>query len=375
LVFLRKREMNMDYFQLIDAMPASVYWKDRDGKYLGCNDYMCKMTGYTLKEVIGKTDYLMVWKEQANKLREIDQRVMLTARSSTIIEEFITIDGILHIFLSSKRPMFDENKKVVGIIGVSIDITEQKKTEELLVDSNKSLRDSLQAKEKFLRNLDHESRNSIQLAHVASNLLMTNWSSLGNNERFELVKEIDHSTTRFCTMINNIFDLSEFVTKEAVLKLGKYSLTKVVKEYVTIFSKQFNCKVEFIPTDNDFLVSFDKERISSVLMNLLLNAKKWSPMERTISVNLMETLISNYVPAVQCCIKDAGTGIEEDELESVFLPFIQGSKVKNSTGGVGAGLALCNEIIKAHAGEIWAENNLNKGCTFNFTIPMNLPIL
>jgi two-component system sensor histidine kinase ChiS len=271
--------------------------------------------------------------------------------------------------------MFDEDKNVIGVIGTSIDITEKKKIEELLVYSDRSLEESLIAKEKFLRNLDHESRNSIQLAHVASNLLMTNWSSLGNNERFELVKEIDHSTTRFCTMINNIFDLSEFITKEANLKLAKHSLTKTVKEYLNIFSKQFNCNVKLEPVSNDFVVVFDKEKIISVLMNLLLNAKRWSPTERIISINLIETLISNYVPAVQCCIKDAGTGIEEDELESVFLPFIQGSKVKNSTGGVGAGLALCNEIIKAHAGEIWAENNLNKGCTFNFIIPMNLPIL
>lgn len=364
----------IDLFQLIDVIPASIYWKDKDGRYLGCNEYMLrKLAGCTLESIIGKTDYQMLWKAQANKLREVDQRVIQSAKSNTLVEEIVTIDGILHIFLSSKRPMFDENKKVIGIIGVSIDITEQKKTEELLVDSNRSLGESLQSKEKFLRNLDHESRNSIQLAHTASNLLITNWNSFTDDERFKLVKEMGQSTTRFCTMINNIFDLSEFVTKEAILKLEKHSLTKVVKEYVTIFSKQFSCKVEFISPDNDFLVTFDKERISSVLMNLLLNAKRWSPVERTISVNLIETLISNYVPAVQCCIKDAGTGIEEDELESIFLPFIQGSKVKNSTGGVGAGLALCQEIIKAHAGEIWAENNLTKGSTLNFVLPMNLP--
>jgi two-component system aerobic respiration control sensor histidine kinase ArcB len=80
---------------------------------------MRKMTNYTLKEVIGKTDYQMIWKEQANKLREINQLVIRTAISKTIIEQFITIDHMSHIFLSCKKPMFDENKKVIGIIGVS----------------------------------------------------------------------------------------------------------------------------------------------------------------------------------------------------------------------------------------------------------------
>lgn len=364
----------IDLFQLIDVIPASIYWKDADGKYLGCNAYMLRiLAGCSLEWIIGKTDYQMLWKEQANKLREVDQLVMHTAKSSTLIEEIVAIDGIVHIFLSSKKPIFDENKKVIGVMGVSIDITEQKKTEELLINSDKSLGESLLAKEKFLRNLDHESRNSIQLAHTASHLLMTNWNSFAEDKKFELIKEINHSTNRFCTMINNIFDLSEFVTKEANLKLEKHSLTEVVKEYTKTFSKQFDCKIKLEAIDDNFVVVFDKEKIISVLMNLLLNAKRWSPAERTISVNLMKTLIGNYVPAVQCCIKDEGVSIEEDELEAIFLPFIQGNKVKNSTGGVGAGLALCREIIKAHAGEIWAENNLIKGSTLNFTLPMTLP--
>ncbi len=365
----------IDLLKLIDIIPASIYWKDMDGKYLGCNAYMLrKLAGCSLEWIIGKTDYQMLWKEQANKLREVDELVMRTAKPSTLIEEIVTIDGILHIFLSSKEPMFDENKKVIGIMGVSIDITEKKKTEELLANSNKSLEDSLIVKEKFLKNLDHESRNSIQAAHVASSLLVSKWNSYTDEQRLTLAKEADHSMSRFCTLINNLFDLSEFVNKEAVLKLEKVSLTEVVTEYLNTFSKQFDCRVKLEAGNTNFLVVCDKEKISSVLMNLLLNAKRWSPVERTISVRLMETLIGNYVPAVQCSIKDEGIGIEEGELDLIFLPFIQGSKIKNSTGGVGAGLAVCREIIKAHAGEIWAENNLTKGCTLNFVIPMNLPI-
>lgn len=51
----------VDWIQLVDAVPASIYWKDLDGKYLGCNEYMCKMIGCALNEVIGKTDYQMIW--------------------------------------------------------------------------------------------------------------------------------------------------------------------------------------------------------------------------------------------------------------------------------------------------------------------------
>ncbi len=68
-------------------------------------------------------------------------------------------------------------------------------------------------------------------------------------------------------------------------------------------------------------------------------------------------------------IQDQGIGIPEDELELIFDKFTQSSRTKTAAGGIGMGLAICKEIIDAHRGKIWAENNSDVGCTIKFLIP------
>ena len=68
-------------------------------------------------------------------------------------------------------------------------------------------------------------------------------------------------------------------------------------------------------------------------------------------------------------IKDEGVGIPETELNTIFNKFIQSSKTNNGAGGTGLGLAICKEIIQAHSGKIWAENNPEGGATFSFMLP------
>lgn len=75
------------------------------------------------------------------------------------------------------------------------------------------------------------------------------------------------------------------------------------------------------------------------------------------------------MPALFVIVKDRGIGIPENELTSIFDKFTQSSKTKTGAGGTGLGLAICKEIIKAHHGKIWAENNPEGGAMFSFLLP------
>jgi len=77
------------------------------------------------------------------------------------------------------------------------------------------------------------------------------------------------------------------------------------------------------------------------------------------------------LPALTLIVDDQGIGIPQEELELVFDKFVQSSKTKNGAGGTGLGLAICKQIIKAHHGNIWAENNSLGGATFKFTVPVS----
>ena len=110
----------------------------------------------------------------------------------------------------------------------------------------------------------------------------------------------------------------------------------------------------------------DSERIKQVIRNLISNAVKFSPREETINVT-----ISRNKHLLKLAVKDSGVGIPQNELQAVFDKFVQSTKTKTGAGGTGLGLSICKEIITAHKGRIWAENNPDDGAIFFFEIPIN----
>jgi signal transduction histidine kinase len=114
-------------------------------------------------------------------------------------------------------------------------------------------------------------------------------------------------------------------------------------------------------------VILDADKIKQVLRNLLDNAIKFSPERGIIDVTTCRT-----EGLVKVSVSDQGPGIPQDELEAVFDKFIQSSKTDTGAGGTGLGLAICHEIITAHKGRIWAENQPEGGVTLSFEIPVSL---
>jgi hypothetical protein len=104
----------------ISKLPGHVYWKDRHGVFQGCNEEQARAAGFNHpSEMIGKTDYDMPWKDQAEKIREVDQQVMSTQQLIVKAEESL-IAGHCATFLSKKIPWYSEDGQVIGIIGISI---------------------------------------------------------------------------------------------------------------------------------------------------------------------------------------------------------------------------------------------------------------
>ncbi|TLY47036.1 MAG: PAS domain S-box protein, partial [Gammaproteobacteria bacterium] len=134
---------------IIKKAPGHIYWKNTKGIYLGSNDAQAIFLGYkTGQDLIGKTDFDLPWKEQAIQLQEIDNQVMKTQKEYCIEEIVSSQKGEKTIFLSRKIPLYDpKTKKVIGIIGTSIDITEGKQAE--------------LAKQQFIMNMAHDLRTPL----------------------------------------------------------------------------------------------------------------------------------------------------------------------------------------------------------------------
>jgi PAS domain S-box-containing protein len=122
---------------ILQIVTEYICWKDVNGVYLGCNQAEAEVLGFKAsKEVIGKSDYDLSWKHEAEVPRKTDQRIMQSRKVEEILETVTASNGKEIVMLTKKSPFYDDKGNVIGIIGVSIDITDRKEKEEFEIRLN-----------------------------------------------------------------------------------------------------------------------------------------------------------------------------------------------------------------------------------------------
>lgn len=147
---------------VIDCTPGNLYWKDKNGVYLGGNAIMMNAVGLTSKEeLVGKTDSELFGVDKADTLREHDKKVMELGKMITVEEVANLPDGTQHFYIAAKMPLRDAQNNVIGVIGNSLDITNLKNMEKALALAKQKAEVANQAKSEFIANMSHDIRTPI----------------------------------------------------------------------------------------------------------------------------------------------------------------------------------------------------------------------
>lgn len=247
-------------------------------------------------------------------------------------------------------------------------IQELNQSLELKVEERtKELQKSLSAKTEFLNNISHEIRTPIHGFTVISQGLVSNWNDFSESQRYKYANEIAINAERLCLILNNTLDLSKLTADKMHMNLQDTKLNEILMDIIaecrSLYLKNRNLEI-ICDIERTYVVSVDAERMKQVFRNLLINAIKFTPEGGEIRID-MKSIDDN----IHISIEDNGIGIPEDELEEIFAPFVQSSRTKTGAGGTGLGLSIVNNIIKAHNGKIWAENNQDLGATFHILLP------
>lgn len=137
---LLSKNQTLQFQQIIDSINANVYWKDLDGKILGINKSNLKSLKLnSVEEIIGKTDYELNTNKSFKNIMKNDIQVIESGKSIIFEEEYI-IDNTVTTLLSTKSPLKDKEDKVIGIIGISVDITDRKQMQNKIEEQNKELK-------------------------------------------------------------------------------------------------------------------------------------------------------------------------------------------------------------------------------------------
>jgi len=284
--------------------------------------------------------------------------------------------GNLEISVQENNKAKDELSILTRSFNLMLDTirNHNKKQDELTKDlarANEELKQAGRLKDDFINVAAHELRNPVQpilgLAQILRSKKMrkndSHNKSITIDEEYKLLDIIVRNAKKLLLLEENILDVARIENKSLKLDIEECNLYDVIRSVVQDTRDQIDSsRVELLydkGEDNIFLIRVDKSRLEQVVSNLLNNCIKFTK-EGTISLNVEEKDNQALVT-----VKDTGSGIDPEMLPRVFSKF-----ATKSEKGAGLGLFICESIIEAHGGRIWAENNSNgKGATFSFTLP------
>ncbi len=292
-------------------------------------------------------------------------------------QHFDTAHNIAHILKDSGY--------FINIIGLALSSIQYnlrlRETNDRLRESNEMLtiqyqkvKESEKMKTEFINIAAHELRTPIQPIIGLSDII---YSKVKDEELRELLDIIMRNAKRLKRLTDNLLDVTKIEGRSLKLNKEKFNMniliSEVLKDYVNKQKNQLKVKIVYdFKRKEDIIVEADRDRLSQVIHNLLDNALKFTTTHnnQTIFVTIdKRNEGKEEKKVVIVSVKDTGEGISEKILPKLFSKF----SVSNSTTGTGLGLFICKNIIEAHDGRIWAENNSNEnGATFSFTLPIEM---
>ena len=244
-----------------------------------------------------------------------------------------------------------------------------RESNEMLTIQYQKVKESEKMKTEFINIAAHELRTPIQPILGLSDII---YSKVKDEELHELLDIIMRNAKRLKRLTDNLLDVTKIEGRSLMLNKEKFNLniliSEVLKDYV---HKQKNQqKVEIVydfKHKADTIIEADRDRLSQVIRNLLDNALKFTTTHNNQMIFVIIDKKNEGKEEVIVSVKDTGEGIPEKILPKLFSKFT----VSNSTTGTGLGLYICKNIVEAHGGRIWAENNSDEnGATFSFTLPI-----
>lgn len=375
---------------IIAAMPGHVYWKNTDGVFLGCNDQQAKTLGLNSRyDVVGKTTYDMVWwgqssaerKQQADLINATDREIIRSGTAKTLEEPLVLPDGTVAVYLSTKAPLYDQYGKAIGILGISLDITAEKKLEELKLQKSQAITNAMRL---LAAAMAHELRTPLASINMGINALQDQLPKLiagyqkarDNNlavetindtqlEKFSvlltLLKQQVHTATTFVDLSLSNLNYGG-ISKENFTALSiKNILEQVCSEYPLQLHER---SIISLQLTHDFQFHGDVRLTKHVFYNLIKNALWYIHAANKGDITITTNTVQDEGVII---FKDTGTGIEANVLPHIFDKFYS-----KRTSGSGVGLSFCKMVVESYGGTIHCEFELGKHTTFTIKLPIQI---
>lgn len=383
-------EMVIEYYEnIIACMPGNVYWLDKNGTALGCNTNVLNMFGFkSMKEFKGLSFEEMGkigdWPASAEKSFQKDTlEVIQSGKARLNIEEppILHSNGQTIYFLTSRVPLLDRYRNIIGVVGISVDITELKKIEKKLREAKEAAEIANQAKTEFLENIRHDMRTPTSGIAGCANLIKEIIDHpLKKAQVKEYADNIVASSNTLLSLLNNILYTLKISSEKIPFQKKKFNLEEDLKKIISLNkakadSKNLKLSLEYDKNLPPYLVG-DNNRIFYIVLELVANALKFTDKGYVKVKALLGKEEANSV-VVKISVEDSGLGIPLDKREEIFVQFKRlTSSYEGTYHGLGLGLSNIKKYIDDLAGEFYIESIPEfEGTIFIFSVQLTKALL
>ena len=354
---------------LIDNLPDTIYVLDNECRKVISNRADLNFIGLANEmDVVGKTDLDLFPGPTGERGHEDNKEVIRTGNPITEKEEdFIDKKGVHRWLRTTKVPLRDKDGNVTGLVGIGIDITTRRQTEEELVRSKEKAEESDRLKSAFIRTISHEIRTPLNSIIGFIALLEDSETDKENQQLY--VKTIMQSSDHLLSIITDIITISNIEANTVKPEIEEFNINSTLNylyyHYTPLAqAKNISITISAPLPDYDSNIFTDFFKLRQILSNLIDNALKFSN-SGTINIGYVINREN-----IKFFVSDSGIGITEKDLEKIFNRFYQiDQKTTRSYDGLGVGLAITKAFVKLLGGRIWVTSQPGKGSTFYFTIP------
>lgn len=404
LAQLKLIESERRFSQILDSGNILTLLLNNDGTINFCNDYLLRITGYEIEEVLGENWFdLFVPGDSREKIFQQFFEGIETKKLPMTNENMILTKDGKQLFISWHNIILQSDAdEITGTASIGVNITEIKKHERMLEEKNAEIEaqneeyrkinqelniareraeESDHLKSAFLANMSHEIRTPMNSILGFSDLLKE--SKPTNDKQNQYIAVIENSGKRMLNIINDIMSISKIESGITDINNSEFNINEQIESIYASFKNEIEQKgISFsyksaLP-EKEAMINNDGEKIYAILLNLVNNAIKFTNHG---AIEFGYTLKTNRTPAeLEFFVKDTGGGIHQEQMEVIFERFRQGSELLNRNyEGAGLGLSISKAFVEMLGGKIWVESeaeNLTSGkagnTAFYFTIPYNV---
>lgn len=354
---------------LMDNIPDTIYFKDLECRFVRINHAQAKMLGLNdPKEAIGKQDADFFDLQHSEIAKQDELHLMQTGIAVENKEERIKTALGWRWFTATKVPLRDSGGRIVGLAGVSRDITAFKEMENTFRESESELKRINAEKDKLFSVIAHDLRSPFNSFLLIAEMFVEEEYGLSEAEKNDLARTLYKTAYNVSDLLENLLEWSRLQRNMAQAHLKKLHVNSVIEQNLEHFSVSLsNKELELIKdfSQNDLALA-DENMLGSVLRNLISNAIKFTARGGTITIRTFE--LENGNTAIE--ISDTGIGIPESLMQKLFTVETKGRKGTEEEPSSGLGLILVKEFIDKMNGKLSVSSLVGKGTSFMIELPV-----